>query len=296
MGWSDWLSTCGTLAAVGIVIGEYSGTLFPLLDGHVKAIAVGVILFFAALQWRSLRLGSSIQNATSLLKALLLVALVIACFTMPGHARAPSVTNQTTAPPVGWALLAALVVGLQATIYAYDGWDGVIYFGEEVRDPGRQIPRAITASVLAIFAVYLLINAALVYVLPMNEIAGNNFALGIAAERVLGRHGDTVFRIVMSLALLCSINALQLMGTRVIYAMSREGLFFRRAAGVNRGGTPGLAHGLSAAIGVIFATFSFERVIAMLSFFFVANYAISFISLFVLRRREPHLTRPYRAW
>lgn len=297
VGWSDWLSTCGTLAAVGIVIGEYSGKLFPLLNGHVKAIAVGVILFFAIVQWRSVRVGSGVQNVTSLLKALLFIALVTACFVTPAHARPLSeLTTQALAAPVGWALFAALVVGLQATIYTYDGWDGVIYFGDEVRDPGRHIPRAITASVISIFAIYLLINAALVHVLPMNEIAGNNFALGAAAERVFGAHGDTIFRAVMVLALLSSINALQLMGTRVIYAMSRDGLFFRRVARVNRGGTPALALALSAGIGIVFAVFSFERVIAMLAFFFVASYTISFTSLFILRRREPELPRPYRAW
>lgn len=302
VGWGDWLSTCGTLAAVGIVIGEYSGKLFPLLDGHVKEIAAGVILFFAAVQWRSLRVGSGVQNVTSLLKVILFIALVAACFAMPPSTRySPGAATSGVAPhalivPVGWALFGAVVVGLQATIYSYDGWNGVIYFGDEVRDPGARIPRAITGSVLSILTIYLLINAALVYVLPMNEIAGNNFALGAAAQRVFGAHGDTVFRAVMVLALLSSINALQLMGTRVIYAMSRDGLFFWRVARVNRGGTPAMALALSAGIGIIFAVFSFERVIAMLAFFFVANYAISFASLFILRRREPQLPRPYKAW
>src|SRR5258708_22335910 len=203
---------------------------------------------------------------------------------------------QSATAPAGWALLAALVLGLQATIYTYDGWDGVIYFGDEVRNPGRDIPRAITGSVLSIFGIYLLINLAVTYVLPLNEIAGNTFALGLAAERVLGAHGDFVFRAIMVLALLSSINALHLMGTRVIYAMSRDGLFFRRVAMVNKGGTPTLALALSAGIGVLFAVFSFERVIAMLAFFFVANYTISFTSLFVLRRKEPELARPYRAF
>ncbi|HYL46937.1 MAG TPA: amino acid permease, partial [Candidatus Limnocylindrales bacterium] len=80
------------------------------------------------------------------------------------------------------------------------------------------------------------------------------------------------------------------------YAMSRDGLFFRRVAMVNKGGTPTLALALSAGIGVLFAVFSFERVIAMLVFFFVANYTLSFTSLVVLRRKEPELARPYRAF
>jgi APA family basic amino acid/polyamine antiporter len=185
---------------------------------------------------------------------------------------------------------------MQSTIYTYDGWDGVIYFGDEVKNPGYLIPRAIFASLGSLFVIYLLINAAVLYVLPMNQIAGNDFSLGLAAERVFGRYGDTVFRSIIVVALFSSINALHLMGTRVIYAMSRDGLFFRQVTRVNKGGTPTIALLLSALVGVIFAIGKFERVIAMLAFFFVSNYLLSFISLFLLRARDPHAERPYRAW
>src|SRR5258707_10881692 len=97
-------------------------------------------------------------------------------------------------------------------------------------------------------------------------------------------------------ALFSSINALHLMGTRVIYAMSRDRLFFHQVTRVNKGGTPTVALFLSALVGVIFAIGRFERVIAMLAFFFVTNYMLSFISLFILRARDPHTERPYRAW
>ncbi|MBZ5701104.1 MAG: APC family permease [Acidobacteriia bacterium] len=295
VGWSDWLSTCGTCAAVGIVIGEYSGDLLPALQGHVKAIAVFVILLFAALQFRSLRAGSLIQNVSSLLKCLAFFVVVAACFFFGKGAPAAG-APAALAIPQGWPLFAGLVLGLQATIYSFDGWDGVIYFGDEVRDPARGVPRSIYGSVLSIFAIYLLINAAVVWVLPMREIAGNNFALGAAAQRVFGAYGDTVIRSVMVLSLLSSLNALHLMGTRVIYAMARGGLFFRSVAAVNKGGTPTLALLLSAAVGVLFAIFDFQRVIAMLAFFFVTNYTLSFVALFVLRKREPEMARPYRAW
>src|SRR5579863_7890818 len=142
----------------------------------------------------------------------------------------------------------------------------------------------------------MLVNAAVLYVLPMNQIAGNNFSLGLAAQNVFGEHGDFIFRSIMVLALFSSLNALHLMGTRIIYAMSRDGLFFRQVSKVNPGGTPSLGLLLSALVGVAFAVFSFERVIAMLAFFFVTNYLLSFISLFILRRREPQMERPYRAW
>jgi len=304
VGWSDWLSTCGTTGAVGIVIGEYLGHMFPAFDGaqRIKITAVSAIVLFALLQWKSIDIGSKVQNFTTLLKGLAFLVMVIACFSMGGgvrHAAEAVATSNGVAPsiiPVGAALITALLFGIQATIYTYDGWDGVIYFGDEIKDPGRLVPRAIFASLFSVVLIYLLVNAAVLYVLPMNEIAGNKFSLGLAAERVFGAHGDFIFRSIMVVALFSSLNALHLMGARVIYAMSRDGLFFRVVSKINKGGTPTVGLLLSALVGAAFAVFSFERVIAMLAFFFVTNYLLSFISMFVLRNRQPEMPRPYRAW
>ncbi len=303
VGWSDWLSTCGTTGAIGIVVGEYMAHIFPIMDGamRIKITAVSVIVLFALLQWRSISMGSKVQNFTTVLKGLVFFVMVIACFTVGGHVRHAEAAPlaQAAAPvviPVGAALITALLFGIQATIYTYDGWDGVIYFGDEIKNPGYLVPRAIFASLFSIVAIYLLINAAVLYVLPMSEIAGNNFSLGLAAQRVFGPHGDTVFRSIMVLALFSSLNALHLMGARVIYAMSRDGLFFRSVSRINKGGTPTFGLFLSALVGVAFAVFSFDRVIAMLAFFFVTNYLLSFTSMFLLRLREPGMPRPYRAW
>lgn len=304
VGWSDWLSTCGTTGAVGIVVGEYMAHLFPVFDSalKIKITAVSVIVLFALLQWKSTIMGSKVQNFTTVLKGLVFFVIVIACFTAGGHLRHAAeagLATQTAAPlviPAGAALITGLLLGMQATIYTYDGWDGVIYFGDEIKNPGHLVPRAIFASLFSVVVIYLLINAAVLYVLPMREIAGNNFSVGLAAERVFGRHGDFIFRSIMVAALFSSINALHLMGARVIYAMSRDGLFFRAFSHVNKGGTPTIGLLFSALVGVAFAIFSFERVIAMLAFFFVTNYMLSFVSMFVLRAREPDMPRPYRAW
>jgi basic amino acid/polyamine antiporter, APA family len=304
VGWSDWLSSAGTTGLVGIVIGEYMAHLFPAFDSYfkIKITAVSVIVLFALLQWKSLSMGSKVQNFTTVLKGLAFLVIVVACFTLGGHVRqAAEATSGAAASvplviPAGAALITAILLGMQATIYTYDGWDGVIYFGDEVKNPGHLVPRAIFASLFSVVLIYLAVNSAVLYVLPMREIAGNNFSVGLAAERVFGSHGDFVFRSIMILALLSSINALHLMSARVIYAMSRDGLFFRAVSRVNKGGTPSLALLLSALVGVSFAIFSFDRVIAMLAFFFVTNYLLSFVSMFVLRRREPALARPYRAW
>jgi APA family basic amino acid/polyamine antiporter len=261
-----------------------------------------VIVLFALLQWKSISIGSKVQNFTTVLKGLVFFVMVIACFTMGGgirHAAEAAATTQgipASIIPAGAALITALLFGIQATIYTYDGWDGVIYFGDEIKNPGYLVPRAIFASLFSVVLIYLLINAAVLYVLPMTEVAGNNFSLGLAAQRVFGPHGDFIFRSIMVLALFSSLNALHLMGARVIYAMSRDGLFFRSVSRINKGGTPTVGLLLSALVGVAFAVFSFERVIAMLAFFFVTNYLLSFTSMFVLRKSEPNMPRPYRAW
>jgi len=297
VGWSDWISTCGTTGAVGIVFGEYSAHLFPVLGTalRIKITGVAVIVLFALLQWKSIRMGSKVQNFSTLLKGLVFFVMVAACFTMGRGAHAETFGAPAVAVPVGAALVTSLLLGMQATIYTYDGWDGVIYFGDEMRNPGYLIPRAIFASLASLFVIYLLINAAVLYVLPINQIAGNDFSLGLAAERVFGRYGDTVFRSIMVIALFSSVNALHLMGARVLYAMSRDRLFFPQVARVNQGGTPTVALLLSALVGIVFAVGKFERVIAMLAFFFVTNYMLSFVSLFVLRVRDPRAERPYRA-
>ena len=193
------------------------------------------------------------------------------------------------------------MLGLQAVIYTVDGWDGVIYFGEEVRDPGRDIPRAIFGSVFSIMGIYLLLNLIALYIVPMNEIAGNTFVLGTVADRVFGSLGDPIIRSIMVISMLSCLNANQLFCTRTVYAMSCDGLFFRSATTVNKGGTPTVSLFLSTLVGVLFLVISFmgrdafQRITAMLSFFFVANYTLSYASVFVLRKREPEMPRPYRA-
>jgi len=297
VGWSDWLSTCGTAAAVGLVIAEYSGHLFPLVSPYGKLLAIAIIVALLLLQWCGIRWGNTAQLLTAGIKTVAFLALVVACF-LPAGAHAVSLPSPTLLPhmPTGWPLIVAIFLALQAVFYTIDGWDGVIYFGEEVQNPGRNVPRAIFGGVFSVMGIYLLLNVAALHVLPMNQIAGNDFTLGTVAAHVFGRYGDAVIRSIMIVSMLSCLNANQLFCTRTLHAMSCDGLFFRSFANVNKGGTPTLALLLSSMVGVVFVLGSFERVIAMLSFFFVANYTLSYTSLFVLRQKEPAMRRPYRAW
>ena len=294
VGWSDWISSCGSTAAVSLVAGTFCGALFPALNGKGPLVAATIAIIFALLQWRGIVWGSTIQNVTSLLKALAFFVLIAAAFALGGNGALTSSQTYSTSATT----MAAIVFSLQAVIYTYDGWTGVIYFSEEVEHPGRDIPRALLGGVLTIMAIYLLVNVALLYVLPISGIAGKEFAAGEAANVIFGHYGDTVFRVLTIVSMLSGINALHLMATRVIFAMSRDGLFTEKAAVVNVGGTPTVSLFLSALVALLFIVFgqTFDTVITVLAFFFVANYILSFISLFVLRRREPDKPRPYRAW
>ena len=219
--------------------------------------------------------------------------LIVACFALGSPGR------ETVAPavPAGAALATAIILSLQGVIYTYDGWNGMTYFSGEVRDPGRDIPRAMVAGVLFVIAVYLLINLAIMYVLPMSQMAGDPFVAGRAATAVFGPRGDTIIRTIMIVSALGAVSACQLMAPRVILAMARDGLMPGSVGAVNHGGTPTVATLASTGVALLFITTgTFDRALSLIAFFFVANYFLSFLSVFVLRRREPDTPRPYRVW
>ena len=291
VGWSDWISTCGTTAAVAIVIGEYAIHLVPHLRA-VEVVALTVIAILTLVQWMGIRWGGWAQDVTSALKALAFLFLIAACFYL-GNRNPAAAAIETEREG---SLLLAYILALQAVIYTYDGWSAVIYFSEEVKDSSRNIPRAMFGGVFAVIAIYLLLNIAFLRVVPLPTLAGQKLAAAVVAQHLFGMYGDTVLRSLTIVAMISAVNSNVLMAPRVLFAMSRDGLFWRGASEVNKGGTPDIALLLSSLTAVAFIVSGrFEQVIAVLAFFFVANYTLSFTSLFALRRRDPHAPRPFRA-
>jgi basic amino acid/polyamine antiporter, APA family len=295
VGWSDWLSTCGSAAAVALVVAELTGLLVPALEAHQIAVAGGVTTAFTVLQWRGIRRGSVVQHVTTSLKAAAFLVLIVAAL---AFGQASMAESAGPPPPSGVALATAFVLALQAIVYTYDGWTGPVYFSEEVRHPGTAIPRALFSGVALIVAIYLLVNVSLLHVLPVSRLAAEDFAPGAVANAIAGPRGEMLLRVLMLVSMLSAIHAYHLMASRVLFALSRDGLFSPRAAVVNEGGTPTAALALGAAATLVFIVFgrTFGQVITVLAFFFIANYTLSFVSLVLLRRREPERPRPYRAW
>lgn len=293
VGWSDWMSTCGTTAAVAIVIGEYTVGLFPEARAH-QVVALGAVVVFTLIQWFGIRAGSAAQTSTSVIKGIALLLFIAACFWL--GARAPWDGTVVHTDREG-SLFVAFILALQSVIYTYDGWTAVIYFSEEVKDNARNIPRAMLSGIAGVAMIYLLLNLAFLSVISLPTMAGKDLVAGTVAEHLFGADGLTVLRALGILILLSALNSNVLMAPRVLYAMATDGLFWRATREVNRGGTPDVALLVSSMLAAGFiVTGTFQEVTAKLAFFFVANYTLSFITLFVLRAREPRAERPYRAW
>ncbi len=294
VGWTDWIGQCGAAAAAAILAGEYGRDLLPSLS-HSILTATAMAGVIALLQWRGIRWGSRFQNVTSAITALVFFGLIAASYLRPHHA--PPSNAPIAAIPSGLPLLFAYVLVLQAVIYTFDGWYSAFYFGDEMRNPGREMPRSMLNGVLLLSAIYLLTNAALFHVLGIAGVAKENLPVAALGASIFGEMGNTAVRALMVLALAALANSSILCATRVLYAMSRDGWGARGIARVNAGGTPSVALFLTTIVTMAFLTSgSFNRVIAVTTFFFVARYAMSYLAVFRLRKREPAMPRPYRAW
>jgi len=186
---------------------------------------------------------------------------------------------------------------MQAVIITYDGWYAPIYFTEEDKNPDKNMPRSMIGGVVSSAVIFVLMNAALLHILPMGQLAGSQAPAADAAMVVFGSFGKEIIFVISIITVVSTINATLLMGPRILFGMGRDGLAPRWAASVNAGGTPSAALLLTILTSsVLILTGSFETLIAIASFFMVAVHMSGFSALLVLRRRRPDLPRPYKVW
>jgi APA family basic amino acid/polyamine antiporter len=293
VGWTDWLTYGTVLAYVSIGLAQFSAVLAPGLMDWVRPVAIAALLAMVALQWLGVKVSAWFQEWTTAVKFLAFLALVVAAFTMsPGNSDlAAAATGAGTLTATG------VVLALQAVVIAYGGWQSALYFTEEDRNPARNLPRAMILGVVAVIVVYLLVNMALLAVLPISDLATSTLPGADAAARLAGGRGRQVLTILSIVSLLPLLNSIMMIGTRILFAMARDGMTPARLASVNAGGTPDLATSVTTGLAVaLIASGTFESLIALASFFLAANYAICCVALIVLRRREPNAERPFRAW
>jgi basic amino acid/polyamine antiporter, APA family len=298
IGWINWFSYCTAAAAISIAMAEYAAMLVPASFGNIKAIAVVVLVVFTLLHWFGLRLGSHAQELMSFAVALSFVVLVVASFIVGGRNTSESIApTGMHAPATLAAIFVAFTLSFQSVLFTYDGWYGAIYFAEEDKDPSRNLPRSMISAVLLIIAIYLLVNLALLYVLPLSQLAASRLAAADAAKASFGAQGGLIITMLAFISLVSVTNAGFMQTPRILYGMSRDGLFLSSGSAVNYRGTPSVALIICSVTEVLLVmSGTFEKLLAVTAFFWVVMYGSGFVSLIVLRTREPDLARPFKAW
>jgi len=290
VGWTDWLTYCAVLGYVSIGLAEFVAVFVPRLAGAVTPVAIAALLAFVVLQWGGIRVSSRFQEVATAIKFAAFLTLVSACLLVgrPGSADAAA-----PAP----ATFYSVIIALQSVVITYGGWQSALYFAEEDTDPARNLPRSMIGGVASVIAIYVLVNVALLRVLPIPALAHATLPAADAAQIVSGRNGSNAIVILSVVSLAPLLNAVMMIGTRIMYAMGRDGFLPPQAARVNAGGTPTVAISITTVVAVaLIATGTFQKLVAVASFFLAANYFVCCLALVVLRRREPALVRPFRAW
>ncbi|HEX8526214.1 APC family permease [Allosphingosinicella sp.] len=292
VGWTDWLSNVAAAAALAIVCAEFLAIIFPLLGAHLLPTGVAVALLLFALNWVGVREASFAQIVTSLAKAALLIALILLIFLFR-PTPAARLDGGVASAPIGFF---AIVVAYQLIVGTYTGWTGPAYFAEEERNPARNIPRAMFGALAAVIAIYLLMNAALLYALPADRLSASELPVALAISDIFGAASVAVVAAVAVVSVVGTINASIMMGTRILHGLGRDGLLPAATSRVNKGGTPDVAMALSAAAVVGLAlTGQFETVFLIVGALSLAILALIDLAFFKLRWSEPELPRPWRA-
>ena len=291
VGWTDWITYCAVLGYVSIAMGEFAALLLPPLVGYEKAVAILALAALAVLQIAGLRVSSRFQEIATLVKfSAFLTVVITAMVFAPGI---PSGAGSTSQGPS----FTGLIVALQSVVITYGGWQSALYFSEEDRDPDRNLPRSMIGGVAAVIVVYLLVNVALLFVLPVGDLARSTLPAADAAQMLLGGRGREIITILSLMSLPPMLNAILMIGTRILFAMGRDRLLWHRTAAVTARGTPAAAMLATTLVALaLIATGTFQRLVAVVAFFLAANYVVGCLALIVLRRREPDRPRPFRAW
>ena len=295
-GWS-YLAVirAAALGAIATIFAEYLTRFVALDPMQVRYVAAGLIVLVGIFNYVGVARAAAVMNLATVGKFGALALLVGLAF-LAGDGN----TSNFTASSGSTVSMSAVATVLVAVMWTYDGWADLSYMGGEVRDPQRTLPRALILGTLAIIAIYMAVNVAYIYLVPLPEMATSPLIAATAAERIplLGDFGARGVALVVMLSTFGAVNGSMMTGPRVFFAMADRGLFFPAIARVSpRFHSPSTAIWLAVALGVIYVLFND---FAQLADKFVLGiwpfYTLAVAAVFVLRRRRPDLERPYRVW
>ena len=305
----------GTIAALSVASAAYLGEIFPFISQkHVVFTVLGVaftrahvfgLISIVVVTWINvvgLRRGAILQNVATWAKFVAMGAFVLLGFTIgKGHwgnfvAHAGSGTTGIMAGMSRNELIAALGVGLIAVFWAYDGWVYITWVAGEVKDPRRNVPRAMVLGIIVVAVVYLAMNLTYLYAMPITEVAQHETIAAAAAGVLFSPAAAQWLSAVIALSCFGAMASCTLSGARVYFAMAQDGVFFKRMAEVHpKWRTPALSligQGVWACI--LTVSGRYDQLYTYVIFGMVLSYTLTVIGLFVLRSKRPEIPRPYR--
>lgn len=294
-GWAELtVIRASAVGGIATIFAEYADRLLVGVDLPVQWVAAATILLIAFLNWLGVSYASALMNVTTILKYGALIGLTLFAF----GAGQGAMTNLTQVDPAVAVGISAIFTALVPVMWTYDGWSNLAAVGGEVKDPGRNLPKALIVGTVAIVAIYLVINAAYLYLVPIGEMPGVQLVAATAAERIpfFGAAGAAIISGIVMLSTFGATNGSILTGPRIWFAMADRGLFFPVLARVSpRFQTPSVAIWAAAAVSVIYVL---QNDFAALANKFILGswpfYALAVLGVYRLRARRPDAPRPYR--
>jgi amino acid transporter len=299
-GWSELvLIRANALGGIAVVFGEYllrSIGVDPV-EHYIaaRALSAAAIAFAAAANIRGAGLGAFIVGIATWAKFAALLILALAAFFLGGsHGAALSHLTTGTGEPL---VLGSMGLALVSILWAYDGWADLSFASGEVKDPSRNLPKAIILGTLAIIVIYLMTNVAYLYVNSITAVAGSRLVAADTMFALFGQAGVALVSIFVMISSFSSLNGSMLASPRVFFAMADDGLFFETIARVHpRFKTPYIAIILAALLGMaLVLSRSFEALTDTFVLAIWPFYALGVAAIYRLRRSRPDMVRPYRA-
>jgi APA family basic amino acid/polyamine antiporter len=311
-GWTQtWVAKAASIASLGTAFFTYLADFFPGLESvlytvplpigpHGKALeiragqllAIGVILFLSCVNYAGVRAGGGVQVGVTALKLCLIGALIAAGLS---SSRGNLANFRSSLPPDPGGV-PGLFVALVAALWAYDGWNNAGMLGSEIKHPQRNLPWALIAGTLSIMVIYLLTNLAYFYILSAPEVGSSQRVAADTMRRALGPPGGAAVSIAAMISIFAALNGSILSGSRVPYAMARDGYFFRALSRVHpRFYTPGNSIALLGLwSSLLLLSGQYSQLYTLVIFPSWILYGMTAASVIVLRYKRPDLERPYR--
>jgi APA family basic amino acid/polyamine antiporter len=293
-GWIFLLFAPAGWAGIAAIFSRYAAPMLGVDHAHEYLITIAVIGVVTVTNALSVTFSSRVQSATTIAKALALFGLALALFLLAKG------SDGALAAPIDWhpTSLAGFGTVLVAVLWAYDGVGPFCALSGEVKDPGRSLPIALLVGVTIVVVLYMLINAAYLYALPLDAVKASTLVAGDAAESIGGNTARQAISVLVMVSTFGAVSALGLTDPRVFFAMGRDGLFFRSIGAIHpRFATPARAVVLSGLIACLYASRQeFEQLAATFVLGLWPFYALAVAGVIILRRKRPDQPRPYRTF